>query len=188
MTKVKTQRCTNCKQDIVFDNIGSWRNVNTKVNKEGYYHCRVCAGKIGRANSSKKPTGRPKGSKNRATIVAWNKGKSDNIKNIGTLTHEQRMAAIAKRSGHSSYEEYRKSLPAWRAYRLDVIRVTNSQPLHLLENFDKRGVNGEEGAYTLDHIVSLKRGFKEGITPEQIGHIDNLQMLPWEENITKGWK
>jgi hypothetical protein len=49
-------------------------------------------------------------------------------------------------------------------------------------------VNGEDGAYTLDHIVSLKKGFKEGIPAEQIGHIENLQMLPWEENITKGWK
>lgn len=180
--------CSNCKQDQIFENIGSWRNTKTKLKKEGFYHCRVCAGKIGRANSSKKPTGRPKGSRNNSTIVAWNKGRSENKNNIGSLSHEQRMQGIAKRSGYETYQEYRDSLPEWKAYKMDVWRITRQQPLHLLEHFEKRGVNGEEGAYTLDHIISVKSGFMTNTSPEQIGDFSNLQMLPWEENITKGWK
>jgi hypothetical protein len=98
------------------------------------------------------------------------------------------MLGIARRNGYDSYEEYRNSLPEWKRYKIDVWRITNQQPLHLLEHFEKRGVNGQTGAYTLDHIISVKRGFIENIPAEKIGDISNLQMLPWEENITKGWK
>ena len=95
------------------------------------------------------------------------------------------MQGIAKRNGYETYEDYRNSLDAWKAYKLDVWRTTNQQPLHLLENYDKRGVNGEEGAYTLDHIESIRKGFNNNIPPEQIGQFSNLQMLPWLDNITK---
>ena len=98
------------------------------------------------------------------------------------------MEAIAKRNGFSSYEEYRDSLPEWKKYRVDVIRITKQQPLHLLENYDKRGVNGNPGVYTLDHKISIRKGFNEGIPADQIGHISNLKMIPWEQNISKGWR
>jgi hypothetical protein len=183
-----THTCSNCKQDQPFIKVGSWRNVKTKLNKGENYHCRVCAGKLGRANSAKKPTGRPKGSKTRPERLQGHSRPGSGKRLSDSLSHEQRIQGIAKRNGYETYQDYRESLPEWRAYKLDVWRVTRQQPLHLLENFEKRGVNGEDGAYTLDHIVSLKKGFKEGIPAEQIGHIENLQMLPWEENITKGWK
>lgn len=183
-----THKCTNCQEEQVYKNKVSWLNVRTKLKRDGYYYCRVCAGKIGRENSDKKPTGRPKGSKNNPKITAWNKGKTENINNIGTLSYEQKMKGIAKRNGFNSYEEYRDSLPEWKKYRIDVLRITKQQPLHLLENYDKRGVNGHPGVYTLDHKVSIRKGFNQGIPAEQIGHISNLEMLPWEQNITKGWK
>ena len=183
-----THTCTNCGEEQSYKNKVSWMNVRTKLKKEGYYHCRSCAGKIGRENSSKKPTGRPKGSKTRPSRRK-NHSRPGNGKRLNeSLTHKQRMQGIATRYGYDTYEDYREDLPDWKAYKIDVWRITNQQPLHLLENYDKRGVNGEEGAYTLDHIVSVKKGFIEGISPEEIGSIENLQMIPWEENITKGWK
>lgn len=159
-------------------------NVRTKLNRDGFYHCRQCAGKIGRENSNIKPTGRPKGSKNSYKVVRG----SEVTKNIGWHNKETRMLQIARRNGYKTYEEYRESLPEWKAYQIDVWRYTKQQPLEILENYDRRGVNGEEGAYTLDHIISIKKGFMEGYPPEEIGHISNLQMLPWMENIQKGWK
>jgi hypothetical protein len=179
-----THICTNCGIEKQYDNKGSWYNARTKLNRTGELLCSPCAGKIGRANSKIKPVGRPKGSRNsyrvnRGTVV-W--------KNIGWHNFETRMLVVARRNGYNTYQEYKDSLPAWKAYRIDVWRITNQQPLHLLENYDRRGVNGQTGAYTLDHIISIKKGFIENTPPEQIGHIDNLQMLPWEENITKGWK
>ena len=80
------------------------------------------------------------------------------------------------------------SLPALKRYRIDVKRITENQPLHTLDNIEKRSQNGTEGGYTLDHKISVLKGFKEGIAPEVVGHITNLQMLPWRDNISKGWK
>ena len=184
-----THKCTSCGLDIVFESKGGWLNARTKLNRTGMLRCRTCGGKEGRAASEKQPTGRPKGSKNSVGVIAWNKGLSEQGKRLNSsLTFEQRMQGIAKRNGYNSYEEYRASLDDWKKYKVDVWRVTKQQPLHLLENYDKRGVNGEEGAYTLDHILSIRKGFNESIPAEKIGDISNLQMLPWEENITKGWK
>ena len=179
-----THTCTNCNEEVSYKNKVSWLNVRTKLNRDGYYHCRRCAGKIGRENSDKKPTGRPKGSKNSYKV----KRGPEVARNIGWDNYETRMLVVARRNGYDTYEEYRESLPDWKKYKIDVWRITKQQPLQLLENFEKRGVNGEEGAYTLDHIISLKKGFKENIAPEIIGNIKNLQMLPWEENITIGWR
>lgn len=179
-----THTCTNCGKEVSYRNKVSWLNVRTKLKRDGYYHCRQCAGKIGRENSDKKPTGRPKGTRNSYKV----KRGPEVAKNIGWDNYKTRMLVVARRNGYETYEEYRETLPEWKAYQIDVWRITNQQPLHLLENFYKRGVNGEDGAYTLDHIHSIKRGFIDNIPPEEIGNISNLQMLPWKENISKGWK
>jgi len=184
----ETHACTSCGKELTYENKVSWMNARTKLNRIGILRCQPCAGKEGRAASNKKIPGRPKGSKTcedrRKNHKRVNSGKRLNQ----GLTFEQRMQGIAKRNGFASYEEYRTSLDAWRAYKIDVWRITNQQPLHLLENYDRRGINGENGAYTLDHIISIRKGFNEGISPERIGGIQNLQMLPWLDNITKGWK
>lgn len=176
--------CTKCGEKIKYTNKGSWYNAKRKLKNTGTLLCQPCAGKEGRDNSSKKPTGRPKGSKNsykvNRGIEVWKNLKWDNF--------ETRMLQVARRNGYNTYQDYKDSLPKWKAYKIDVWRITKQQPLHLLENFEKRGINGEEGAYTLDHITSLRKGFNNNIPPEIIGGFNNLQMLPWEENITKGWK
>jgi len=162
----------------------SWMNARTKLNKTGVLRCPPCAGKEGRAASDKKIPGRPIGSKNSYKVI---KGRAV-VNNIGWHRFETRMLQIARRNGYATYEEYRASLDTWKAYKIDVWRITNQQPLHLLENYDMRGINGEEGAYTLDHIYSIRKGFNNNIPPEEIGQFSNLQMLPWLDNITKGWK
>jgi len=64
--------------------------------------------------------------------------------------------------------------------------VTRQQNLSILENFDKpRGLCGVDGAYQLDHIVSIKYGFDNNINPEIIGSIYNLRFVTWEVNRSK---
>jgi len=74
---------------------------------------------------------------------------------------------------------------AFKRYRNKVDVLTAKQPIHLLENFDKRGPAGKEGAYHLDHIISVWNGFHNDIPPEQIADISNLRMIPWLENQIK---
>jgi len=183
----KEHICTSCGKVMHYDNLGSWRNARTKLNRTGILRCPPCAGKEGRNSSTIKPPGRPKGSKNRdnTKVRAANVYKRGYLKFI---TKEQRLKGIAKRNGYSSYEEYQSTLSDWEKYKNEVWRVTNSQPLHLLENYDKRGASGKEGAYQIDHMYSILKGFRNAVPPSLIGNIDNLQMIPWLENVKKGWK
>ena len=190
MTIDKTHTCTKCTATLYYTNSGSWYNARKRKERQGFLHCKECkdlyASEVNKGNP--KITGRPKGSKTHPS-KRINHSRPGNGKRLNDLlTFEQRMQGIARRNGYDTYEEYRESLPEWKSYKIDVWRLTNQQPLHLLENYDKRGVNGQEGAYTLDHKISIKRGFIENIPPEDIADINNLQMLPWEENITKGWR
>jgi hypothetical protein len=69
-----------------------------------------------------------------------------------------------------------------KLYYARVWVVTESQPLHLLENKDKRGWKG----YHLDHIFPISAAYSKGLRPEQVGNIKNLQFIPHKENIEKG--
>lgn len=80
-------------------------------------------------------------------------------------------------------ERKRKTLDR-KKFKREVHKLTELQPLHLLENFDKRGFK----EYHVDHIVSIFKAFKLGWTPEQCADISNLQMLPYKENLLKGIK
>jgi hypothetical protein len=67
------------------------------------------------------------------------------------------------------------------------MKITNQQPLHLLENFDKRAAYGKsDDPYQLDHRFSIVQGFLQKVNPDVIGNIYNLQMLPSRENNSKG--
>jgi len=184
----KEHVCTSCGKVTYYDNIGSWRNAKTKLLRTGILRCPPCAGKEGRIASDKKPTGRPIGSKTRQDLRI-NHGRPGAGKRLNEIiTKEQRLQGIAKRNGYQSYQEYQSTLSDWEKYKNEVWRVTNSQPLHLLENYDKRGASGQDGAYQIDHMYSVLKGFKNAVPPTLIGHIDNLQMLPWLDNVKKGWK
>lgn len=47
------------------------------------------------------------------------------------------------------------------------------------------GKAGVEGAYQVDHIVSVVYGYENNIPVELIASIENLQVIPWEENLSK---
>lgn len=72
----------------------------------------------------------------------------------------------------------------WKIYKSLVLRLTEKQPLHTLENYDKRGFK----EYHVDHKVSIKHGFKNNINPHLIADISNLRMLSCIENTDKGIK
>ena len=53
------------------------------------------------------------------------------------------------------------------------------------ENADKIGLCGVEGAYQLDHKVSVAYGFYNHIPAEIIGQLSNLEIITWESNRAK---
>lgn len=46
----------------------------------------------------------------------------------------------------------------------------------------KRGLKD----YHVDHITSIVEAFKHGWTAERTAAVENLQMLPWKDNLSKG--
>lgn len=66
---------------------------------------------------------------------------------------------------------------------------TKQNELTILENFDKRGrLDLNPDAYHLEHKYSICAGYLNGVPPEIIGNIANLEMLPAIDNIKKGSK
>ena len=82
--------------------------------------------------------------------------------------------------------EFRDDRSDWDKYRFEVWCYTNQNNLALLENYDKRGLAGVEGSYQLDHKISVKYGFDNNIPPHIIGNINNIEMVPWFDNLSKG--
>lgn len=94
-------------------------------------------------------------------------------------------------------DDYRSSkrrldTPEYRKYKNRVATLTKyvyEQNKDIINPKNlKRTIAGVDGGYHLDHIVSCREGFERGIPPEIISSVDNLQMLPWRENIMKGRK
>ena len=71
-----------------------------------------------------------------------------------------------------------------KLYYAMVWEVTELQPLHILENSDKRGWKNHH----LDHIYPISMGYKEIIPPEKVGNIKNLRFIHYTENLDKGSK
>lgn len=116
----------------------------------------------------------------------WNPLQFEKFRNTRRQKREQGLHdhIYLRRTGYT-YAEFMKQLPKWKAYREQVRSITNQQPIHALENYEKRGKAGINGAYQIDHRYSVIEGFKNGIDPNIIGHITNLQMLPWRDNLKK---
>jgi len=73
----------------------------------------------------------------------------------------------------------------WQHYKSLVIAITRKVDVTQFENSEKRGKCGIDGAYQLDHKISIDEGFKLGLLPYIVGNSENLQMIPWLENSRK---
>ena len=91
-------------------------------------------------------------------------------------------------------EEYRKTkrketTPEYRQYRNRVSNLTEKTYEEFYDiinpNNHPRTLCGVPGGYQLDHIQSVKECFDLGIPPESCARLENLQMLPWRENLMK---
>ena len=94
-------------------------------------------------------------------------------------------------------EEYRKTLmkddvPEYKKYYGKVYRLTekvyNDNIDTINPNRHTRGLCGVDGAYQLDHITPVRFGFDHGIPPEVIADVNNLQLIPWKDNLLKSNK
>jgi hypothetical protein len=89
-----------------------------------------------------------------------------------------------------SASKSKDTTPAYRRYAGKVHRLSHKVYENNLDTLNPNGYNrtlcGVEGGYQLDHIVSIKYGFDNNISPETLSRIDNLRLIPWKDNLLKG--
>ena len=80
--------------------------------------------------------------------------------------------------------------PKYKQYQREVVRLTERTYVDHIDTINPdrhpRTLAGVEGGYQLDHKISIRFGFDNNIDPARIASLQNLQMLPWKENIKKG--
>lgn len=95
-----------------------------------------------------------------------------------------------KKSQHNEFKlSYGDTFSSIEAYRFEVRYLTDKnykENKNLLnKNNVIRGPAGDPDSYHLDHIYPINYCFYYNVPPEYCAHIDNLQLIPWEENIKK---
>jgi hypothetical protein len=177
---MKTRNCPICRKEMVYENHSVFNRA-----KKGNTSCKSCS-KKGERNPfyGKKHT-----EEHKKHISELNMGSNNKMygKKSAMLGKQHTDDTIQKMSEKRKDFWKRKgaNTTEFQKYRNKVDVLTAKQPIHLLENFDKRGPAGKEGAYHLDHIISVWNGFHNDIPPEQIANIENLRMIPWLENQIK---
>jgi 5-methylcytosine-specific restriction endonuclease McrA len=71
-----------------------------------------------------------------------------------------------------------------KLYYARVWEVTESQPLYILENSNKRGWKNHH----LDHVFPIALAYHKKLSPKRVGNIKNLQFIPYQDNLIKGSK
>ena len=168
-------------QQNFFNKNGRWwghgdvsnaRRKNTLLDKYGIEH--NWNGKYGNRNCDKTCVKRH----GKTSVELMNEGITEN-------TWDKRRRSTIENRYNITFDEYIKTLPQKKHYYAEVWRITNRHNLSLLENCEKRGRSGVDGAYQLDHIIPISYGFYNNISLEIIGNIENLRFITWEENREK---
>lgn len=134
-------------------------------------------------------------------ILPDNTGRPGWCKGLTKETSESLRKSSEKQKGQIRIGNYPigEDHPNWsytksefKAYKRIVYRITNLTYKHhkdiINPNKYVRGKAGVIDAWHLDHKISIMHGFINNIDPNIIGHVSNLQMLPWRDNIVKSDK
>ena len=77
----------------------------------------------------------------------------------------------------------------WHTYKTLVHNLTHrtyNANKHILNPNDQPlGRAGTKGAHHIDHKLSVKTCFEHNVPPHEVARIENLRVVPWEENISK---
>lgn len=91
-------------------------------------------------------------------------------------------------------EEYRKTLmkedtTEYKRFRNRVTKLSEKiyeENKHILNpNNHVRTKCGVPGGYQLDHKLSVRTAFDNRMKPEDVSKLENLQLLPWKQNLLK---
>ena len=182
------KECRKCYSKKISDtlkgrNCGKPRRKDSDIEKKYFRDCPECNIPMGYATESGMNEGIRKNTIcNSCASVKYLKAPKH------WIAKEQINKMRATKAGFDSFEEYVENYPEKEMYKRNVWRLTYQNDLTVLENWDKRGRCGVKGAYQLDHIYPISKGYENKIPPEKLAQMDNLRMIPWKQNLLKSNK
>jgi hypothetical protein len=84
----------------------------------------------------------------------------------------------------------KENVPEYKRFQRQVIRETEKTYANYIELINPqrhpRTLCGVSGGWQLDHIKSIRSCFDDGMSIQEASRKENLQMLPWLDNLLKG--
>jgi hypothetical protein len=111
----------------------------------------------------------------------WNKGKkgSQVAWNKGLRKQEPIEIILRNDPVYSDFKKYRNRI-AVRTKKTYMLYEEEINPQNL-----PLGKCGIEGAHQIDHILTVRQGFEQGISIEEMSAKENLQIIHWLDNVKK---
>lgn len=119
---------------------------------------------------------------------AWNKGIIGVSEETSEKMSESAKARGMDRIDNTGKEPWNKCKEGYERFLNDVRTITDE---HYQNHFEKINPNNYKRGlkeYHIDHIVSIADAFELGWSVEETAAVENLQMLYWKENLSKGRK
>ena len=120
-------------------------------------------------------------SKSKKGSIPWNKGLTgvQSAWNKGLKKQEPLEILSREDEAYRDFKKYRNRVSVRTRKTYEIFKEEINPNNYVL------GKAGVVGAYQIDHIVSVREGFEKNIPIETISSKDNLQIIPWLENVKK---
>lgn len=123
----------------------------------------------------------------RKTLECW---KCSRKRCVSLMNRKRPKDYFPKKEKHWNWNSDRKASRKFYFYAYKCRKITeetySKYKKVINPNNYTRTKAGVENGYQLDHKISIKWGFVHGLNPKIVGSLENLQMLPWKDNLLKG--
>jgi hypothetical protein len=187
-SSTKLKKCKNCGLIMEKSKTMSWNTYQTKKK-----YCSKNCGTIFQFRNGMPNTHKQKISDSLKGRQPWNFKNAtikkciycgNSYKAVGKRKYTGKYCSMLCRTKHAYINEDINKIN----YYKKVWKITESQPLHLLDGYNRckrTRVDIDKNAFHIDHIKPIIYGYKNNIPPEEIGNINNLRFISAVENHKK---